>query len=34
MLDPKLVMLLAFGVILVSGIFDLARRRRETDEGL
>lgn len=36
MLDPKLLMMLAIGtLLLVSGIFDTARRRREeADEGL
>jgi hypothetical protein len=36
MMDPKLVMLLAVGtLLLVSGIFDAGRRRRGgTDEGL
>ena len=36
MLDPKLLMMLAVGtLLLVSGIFDATRRRRdEADEGL
>jgi uncharacterized membrane protein HdeD (DUF308 family) len=35
MLEPRLVMLLAVGtLLLINGIFDIGRRRRNPDEGL